>query len=49
MSVLDGFELKIMGKLANGALDPGSLGRARVSLSPLSRLANIYAKENLWY
>ena len=42
-------ELKIMRNLPTGALDPGSLGRARVSSSPPSRLANIYAKEKFLY
>ena len=47
--VVDVDELKIMRNLPTGALDPGSLGRARVSSSPPSRLANTYAKEKFLY
>ena len=47
MGVLDMDELKIMRNLPTGALDPGSLEQARVSLSPLPCLGQYICKEEL--
>ena len=47
MSGLIWDELKIMRNLPTGALDPGSLGQARVSLSPLPRIDQYICKGKL--